>query len=224
MAKALTQLMAQHASQLESESPWRWLYEIEVPTDPPTRYRLTNNTSAVQFGTTSLGVPITYSPFPIFHGGIKEGSNGNLPSIDVSVANVSREISQALATYNGLIGQKVVIRLVQMAELLNAQAQIREDCTVRGVRVTHEICTLTLSSGNLYERTLPARRIVTGHCGVLFGGPACGYDISTGNLTTCAKTIEDCRLHGDDEESEGLPRMHPERFSAFPGTRGIKKA
>lgn len=226
MPKALTQLMEQHANQLESESPWLWLYEIEVPTDPPTRYRLTNNTRAVQFGTNSLGVPLTYSPFPIFHGGIKEGSNGNLPSIDVSVGNVSREISQALATYNGLIGQPVVIRLVQMAELLNAQAQIREDSLVRGVRVTQEVVTFTLAAGNLYERQLPARRINSGHCGVFYGGAACGYDLTTGSLTTCSKLKDGpngCTEHGDDEVANGLTRRHPERFSAFPGVRGIKK-
>lgn len=225
MSKALTQLMEQHANQLESESPWRWLYEIEVPTDPVTRYRLTNNTRALQFGTTSLGVPLTYYPFPIFHGGIKEGSNGNLPSIDVSVANVSREISQALATHNGLVGQRVVIRLVNHAELLNSQAQIREDSIVRGVRVTQEIVTFTLAAGNLYERQLPARRITSGHCGFQYGGAACGYSLETGNLATCSKLKDGdngCTEHGDDEVANGLPRRHPERFGAFPGVKSTK--
>lgn len=221
--KDLTQLMELHRSQLASEWPFYWLFDIEVPTDPPTRYRLTNNTRTVTFGTNSLGAPLTYSPFPIAHGGIEQTGEGSLPTIEVSVANVSREISQVLATYGGLVGQPVVVRLVQASELANAQAEIREDAEIRGVRVKNDFVTFTLSAGNMIERKLPPFRIIGTHCRSLYGGPACGYDLTTGTLTTCAKTYEACEAHGADELAEGNPILHPERFNAFPGVRGVVK-
>jgi phage-related protein len=225
MPKELTPHQKKSVNQLEAEWPNFWLYEIEVPTDPPTRYRLTNNTRAVQFGTNSLGEPITYFPLPIFHGGIKSASNGNLPSIDVSVGNVSREISAALAAYGGLVGAPCVIRLVNAGELLNSAAQYREDSIVRGVRVTQEVVTFTLAAGNLYERQLPARRITSGHCGFQYGGAACGHDIELTGLLTCSKLKDGangCTEHGDAELAEGAPRLHPERFGAFPGVKSTK--
>lgn len=226
MSKEISDLMHQHKNQLESELPFFWLFEIEVPTDPPTRYRLTNYTRRVNFGTNSLGEALSYYPFPIVHGGIEESSTGDLPSISITIANFSREISQALADYDGLVGQPVVIRLVSAAELTNAQAQIREDAEILSGVAKGGVVVFTLSSGNLYERKLPPFRVSSVGCRHLYGGIGCGYNLSLGTLPTCSKLFEGengCGEHGDDEVATGQTRKHPRRFGGFPGVRGVLK-
>jgi len=223
MTRTLSQIMEQHRSELESQWPWIWLYEIEVPTDPPTRYRLTNFLTKVPFGKNTSGATLEYYPFPIAHSSITADSGGDLTGIEINVGNVSREISQALATYDGLVGQPVVIRLVNSQDLVNAQAQLRDDSVVKGVRVTNEVVTFTLSPYNLYERMFPPFRIVAQHCRRLYGGPKCGYDLTTpGALTSCGKTLSACEAHGDAEVTAGLDRLHPKRFGAYPGVRNVR--
>ena len=55
MARALDSLLTLQQMTLHDPEAWIWLYELEVPSDPPTRYRLTNYKTAVLFGTNSSG-------------------------------------------------------------------------------------------------------------------------------------------------------------------------
>ena len=59
-----------HRSQLESEAPWIWLYELETLDDPPKRFRLTNFTQSVEYGQNAAGERLRYSPAPIVHGDV----------------------------------------------------------------------------------------------------------------------------------------------------------
>ena len=85
-----------------------WLYEIEVPTTTPTRYRFCAQTEPVTFDGNE------YSPFPITHTNMQQGADGDLPTLTLAVSNISREIAGTLETYNGLIRQPVKIMLVLM--------------------------------------------------------------------------------------------------------------
>ena len=126
MTDSLTTLMQEHRNQLRQEWPWVWLYELEVPSDPITRVRLTNMPQPVTFSVDSDGAAITYSPFPIVHGGIKKTASGDIQTMGVSVANVTREIGLLFDRYDGLDGANAVIRLVNMADLDNPKAQLEE--------------------------------------------------------------------------------------------------
>ena len=88
-----------------------WLYEVEVPSDPPTIYRLTPNPQAVVFGETQDGADLTYSPFPVKHDVIDLDSSGDLPKTTLTASNVSRELIATLETYGGLLNQRVRIIL-----------------------------------------------------------------------------------------------------------------
>lgn len=182
--------------------------------------------SPVQFGTNSGGSPLIYSPFPISHSEISQSSKGDLQSFSVSVGNVTREISQVLATYNGLIGQPVVIRLVNASELLNAQAQIREDAKIRGVKVTSQYVTFTLSLYNLYDSKFPPFRVIGTHCRWNYGGIQCGYNLTTpGALVSCSKLLtgnNGCEAHGEAELAAGVEVKHPKRFGAYPGVFKVR--
>ena len=219
-------------SALEGSSPWAWLVEVEVPTSPPTRYRLTSHTSELVFGSDSAGDPITYYPFPLSIEGFDQTKEGNLEEVTLKIANVTREIGATLDTYGGLTGQEVIIRLVNLATLLDSNAQIVHTTTVRSAAVGADVCSFTLSPYNLLSERVPKFRFLQDHCPVLFGGPHCGYAIpaTTGEtvgtgFSTCPKTRAACTLRGDDEVSSNpnssgggtIARQHPERFAGWPG-------
>lgn len=224
MTDSLTTLMQEHRSQLRLEYPWVWLYELEVPTDPVTRIRLTNNPEPVLFGFDSDGAAVTYSPFPIVHSGIKKTAAGDIPIIGVSVANVTREIGRLIDTHGGLDGAPAVVRLVSLADLQNPKAQVEERAEVRGCKVGSRIVTLTLAAYSLYRAKVPPERYVSTVCRVRFGGPRCGYQIPASpgetigtGFSTCARRRSDCEERGEDEVARGLPQAHPRRWGAFPG-------
>lgn len=224
MSDSLTTLMQEWRSQLRLEYPWVWLYEVEVPTDPVTRIRLTNNPTPVSFGFDSDGAALTYSPFPIVHSGIKKTAAGDIPTIGVSVGNVTREIGRLIDAHDGLDGAPAVIRLVNLADLGNAKAQVEERAEVRGCKVGARIVTITLAAYSLYRAKVPPERYVSTVCKHAFGGPRCGYlipaspgeTVGTG-FSTCARRRTDCEERGADELARGLPQIHPRRWGAFPG-------
>ncbi len=225
MSDVLSQLMQKHRNQLRDEWPWVWLYEAEVPSSPVTRIRLTNLLSDLQYGMDSNGDPITYTRFPIVHGGIEKSSNGDVQTMGITVCNISMEISRLIEQYDGLDGAPVVVRYVNMADLGNPKAQLEERGEIRGVRVRSRIVSFTLSAASLYRMRIPNHRYVSTICGVdNFGDADCGYiippspgdTVGTG-FSSCARRRTDCALRGDDEEARGLVKKHPRRWGAFPG-------
>ena len=109
---------------LATGSRFVWLYEIEVPTATPTRYRFCAQTEPATFRGND------YSPFPITHDVMKEGATGDLPTLSMTVSNISREIAGTLETYNGLIGQAVKIMLVLAVNSYDTAPQFPEQAVL----------------------------------------------------------------------------------------------
>jgi phage-related protein len=197
----------QRARELQSSDPWIWLYEIEVPTTPPTRYRLTPHTSAVQFGTDSAGAALTYSPFPISHREMKVSSEGDLPQVSLVVANVTREIQAVLEAHDGLVGQPVKIILANKGTLASATPTLEEDFEITGVRATDDSIVATLGQHNLWRSLFPGDRILRDHCRFQYKGARCGY---TGGITACDKSLNGangCVVHANQDRFGGFPSI-----------------
>jgi len=189
-----------------------WLYEIEVPTDPPTRYRLCAQTEEARFRDHA------YSPFPITHERMKEGADGDLPTLSLGVSNVSREIAGTLELYNGLVGQRVKILLVLMTESYaqapqhSTKAILEWDFKITSMALTDQGASAQLGDISLYEVFMPASRISKRYCRFKYRDDGCGYATVPG-LPTCDKTLDGgngCISHSDDG-------LHPARFGGFPG-------
>jgi lambda family phage minor tail protein L len=225
MAHDIPDIWAEKSRQLEDEIPWIWLYEFEVPTNPKTRYRLTNYDRSVVFGTSDAGVALTYMPFPIIHGELQESGDGDLPQIQVTVGYASLEMKAVLDEYDGLVGSPVVIRLVNLEALDDIGNQLRFDGNVVACKIPAgaDRIAFTVASRNLIQQKIPGRRYIRNHCRFAYGGPECGYDLSNPTLlaahATCSKTIEGasgCEAHGDAEVAASLDRKHPKRFGGWP--------
>ena len=221
--KQLTNISREALQQLESESPLIWLYEVQVPTSPLTRVRITNYTEQVTFGTSSAGTPLIYYPASIVHSDLSETLNADIPTMTVTVGDPQRQLATLMRDHSGLVGQPTRILLVNSTELSNPgsaiadeDAEVVESSVARTADAT--VAQFSLSAFNLYQFYMPNRRYTSKHCVVQkFGDAECGYDLSVGSFTTCNRSEAQCGERGDDEVANGLPRQHPARFKAFRG-------
>ena len=190
-----------------------WLYQIDVPTsDADGRaYRFARSTERGRVRSKN------YVPFPFTHESMMEGATGDLPTLSMSVSNVSREIIGTLENYNGLIGQRVKIMLVLMTENQETSAQEHADAIlewefkITSMTASAAGATAQLGDISLYEVFMPASRISKRYCRFKYKGAGCGY---LGLLDSCDKTLDGpngCEAHGGDSA------FHPERFGGFPG-------
>lgn len=214
----------QSKNSLATTERFVWLYEITVPSDPPTIYRITSNPGAVTFGQTEDGDALTYSPFPVTHGTIDLDSSGDLPQTTITASNVSRELIATLENYNGLLGQPVRIILAHSLSLGTAGVAVaEEDFRVIGAQATDASVALTLGSVDLFAAPVPKTRMTRFHCRFVYRSGECGYALPTENancLLTCDKTLDGpngCNAHGASYTSAGFTPIHPDRFGGFPG-------
>lgn len=201
-----------------------WLYEVEVPSDPPTIYRLTASPQSVVFGETQQAEAIVYSPFPITHGEIDLDSSGNLPSTSLTISNVSREVIATLENYGGLLGQKVRIILAHSLAIGLAGSPVaEEEFQIVGSSADSQSVSLTLGSVDLYGVKIPKTRMTRYHCRFVYRDAGCGYALPTSDansLLTCDKSLDGqngCQAHGASYTAAGVTAVHPGRFGGFPG-------
>ena len=208
-----------HRSQLTTQAPFIWLYELQVPGDPPTRYRLTNFTERVLFDQTTGGRDLVYYPAPIVQSPVEEGTDGSLPSITITVANTGPIMASIIDAADGFIGQPVSIMLVSSFELSNPDAAIRQDGEVISASISSESISFKVSAFNLFQLQFPPNVYRRRRCRWGFGSTECGYVANAAGaaFSSCGKTIGDCEERGNEEESRGLTKLHPARFGAFPG-------
>lgn len=224
---SLTTVEEKHRNQLEDELPWVWLYSIRVPDGSGgyDRYRMTNYTESVDFGTAVGGGALTYQPFPIVHDDIQVNSRGDLTEISLSVGNVSLETIANLEANDALIGEPVVIRVVNIESLTTNVPTLVVKQEIRGAKASASVVEFKLSSFGFTQTTFPSRRFTRTNCGVRrFGNAECGYVIpgSPGNTVGtgfdfCPRTYAACSERGADEEARAVTVLHPERFRAFRG-------
>lgn len=215
--KDLSTITRLHKNQLAAEAPFVWFFEFQTTDDPPERFRLTNYTSNLYFGTNTAGEPVLYYAAPIEHGSISEESDGSLPTLEVFIGNATLEIAARFEQMAGMIGQPARIQVVSLLELSNTAAAIRFDGEIAASAMTPQVITLSIAAGNVYRETLPPFIYSKRHCRWIFGGSECGYVVSGGGFTTCARTLTACKERGADELALSRTVLHPGRFGAHPG-------
>lgn len=205
-------------NQLATGERFFWLYEIEVPTEPPTVYRLTRGPEAVAYQ------GFSYSPFPIRHDTIERDAEGNLPTTRLTVSNVSREIVRTLELYEGLVGQRVRIILAHtLTAGVDGAPVAQEDFRIRDSSADAKAASFTLATRDLFEQTIPKTRMMRTHCRHQYRSAECGYSLDETNpnyLPTCDKSLDGpngCRVHGASYTTAGETPIHPDRFGGFPG-------
>ena len=205
--------------------PYVWLYAVDVPSTPPTKYRVTAYPEPVQFERDSLGAVITYSPASVVHEDVQADTEGSIQTIKLRAQNLTREGLAILENYNGLIGQAVRIVCIKLSDAPDGDPVVDEVYDVLESGATEAEVEFTLGRSALTQRKFPDRRLTRSYCVHRYGGAGCGYDTKRGGaLQTCTKLLlgtNGCIAHGLNEAAAGLPNRHPARMLVF---RGIPRA
>lgn len=150
----------------------------------------------------------TYTAFPLTHDAIEENILGEVGSLKVSVANVSRVMQAYLETYDGFRGHSVVVKIVWSGLLAMMDAYIADTFYIDSVVATVEAVEFTLVTKlDLMQVELPARKFNRNFCSWIFRSDECGY---TGTGDVCNRTFQRCKELENQLRFGGFPAV-PDR-------------
>jgi phage-related protein len=212
--KPLTPGVSASKNDVLSSDPLVFLYEFEIPTSPISRLRLAGHDDEVEWDGN------VYGRAPAMHSTMVEDLEGNLPAVQVTVPNSTREVAAIMKSFSGLADQAVRITLVSLADLSSGQPITAVDFTVVDGSVSVDSATLRLQVFSPRKATLPGGRIARQGCWYKFRGARCGFALSeadTGALT-CDHSFDGengCAAKGLLYTAAGLTAIHPGRFGGF---------
>lgn len=147
---------------------------------------------------------VPYPKFPIKHDEISDNSQGQTPSIKISIANVSRLIQYYLETYDWH-NKKVRIRLVWLDEIDDPDCKFDFIYYIDSYVATEKVAEfILLPKVDVLQLTLPRRTYSRNYCQWRFRGTECGY--SNGEQS-CNKTRQRCKGLGNYDRFGGFPSI-----------------
>lgn len=216
MPKPLTPFVASDKNALRSSAVEVMLYEIEVPTDPPTRLRFAVHDEEVTWnGNVYFRAPISEAPST-------EDAEGNLPYIEVQVPNAGYEIAALLNAHDGLIGRPARLLRVSLSDIASGQPIEQIDLTVADVDESTKAVRIRFEGFNPRRITLGGGGISRLTCWYHFRGLRCGYDlpVSETGAVTCDHTYDGqngCTAKDALYVASGLSKVQSDRFGGFRG-------
>lgn len=179
-----------------------WLILLEIQFQGAT-IRVVNNNEDIEW---PAGSGTRWVAFPFELGEVSENSKGELPSLQLKVSNVTRIIQQYLEQYAGGTDATVILRVVMSEHLDLTTPELTEVFNVKSTSTDAMWAYFNLGPDYALTQRFPPDRYMRNFCPFKFKGIKCGY---SGPLTTCNKTLKDCR-----------ERNNSERFGGFPGIPG----
>lgn len=190
----------------ETDEPWLILFEIAISgTD---YYRLVKYTQPVTWAGK------TFNPFPVDLGEFKTDADGTLPSVQITVSNITREVEQAMDDNDGLADKTVTIYIVHKDFLDDPRMAAVYRAKIGSSSYDSRAAVFSLVFPGLMNAPHPPSRYSRNRCRWVYKSAECGY---LGTLATCNKTLTDCVIHGDDDDTAGRAVLHPLRFGGQPG-------
>ncbi len=183
-------------NKLATTSAWLLLLAITLP--DATVIRLARNNENVSFGGN------TYTAFPFEIDATKSNGQGEIPTVQLRVSNVSQLLQAYVEDYDGGVGLEVTLTVVNSALLAEDYSELEMTYDVLAAVADSQWITFTLGAPNPLRRRFPLYRAIAHHCNWTYQGAECGY---TGALTTCKRTLADCRLHSNSARFGGRPGL-----------------
>jgi len=147
---------------------------------------------------------VLYARFPISHDDITENTEGQIDTVKVRVANVSRLIESYLETYD-LRGKKVSIKMVWANQLADTGAYLEDIFYIDSYAADQKVVEFTLTSKfDLLSVQIPSRKYSRNYCSWVFKSTECGY---TGAETSCNKTKQRCKALSNFLRFGGFPSI-----------------
>ena len=190
------------------QSPTIRLYELNYTGDDWLYF--TDCEDDVSFPTGSA-TEHTYTSFPIRIEDLSESREGNVNTIKLSIADASRVLGAYVEQYNAFRGKTIIIRTVYRTILDDETAQLTDKFTIDACTINASVCDFSCSPVfDVMDVMLPSRRFLRDSCAWGYKDTSCAYaGEEPAGKTTCGKTLEECKLRGNQA-----------RFGGFPGVPG----
>lgn len=213
----VTSAVLAEITQMVSTGPWLVLYDVHL--NSTSVAYLVGNPEPITFPASGGRL---YQPFPITFNGIEVDSEGTLPTMSVTVSNVTREIQVYLNNMD-VVDRDVIVRFVHSDHLSSEDDAIVQRFTVTNATSSLNQVDLRLGLAPFHDIPFPRMRMVRNRCQHRYRGPVCGFAgtfPSTRGVDWCSKLLngaDGCRAHGVYEAENRLPVIHPGRFGGAPG-------
>jgi len=200
--RTLTTALTTEKNKLDMPSAWLPLVTIEVSDSEI--LRLVPNPTNVTFRGE------TYLAFGLEIDEAVHDAKGGLHDLNVSVSNVTREIS-AYIEFHELRGARVTILYVNSANLGDPDAVVAEErYEIMSIQVKgSQFVSFTLGHDRINQHQFPSGRFLRDNCRWIYKSLECGY---AGGLASCDKILEGsngCRAHANVARFGGFPLLTP---------------
>jgi phage-related protein len=200
--KNLSNELQEAKNMIEQVDPWITLLDISI-SDSSTVIRYTDNGENVTFNGS------VYEAFPYKIDPIKSDDSGKVPTISISVSNVSKVLMPYLETTGGLVNSDVKLYVVNTGNLSEDYADLTMSFTVLSASANENWVSLSLGAPSPLRRKFPPDRYLATACAWEFKSIECGY---TGSDITCNKTYAECVNKGNDARFGGFYGLNPDGF------------
>lgn len=175
-----------------------WLILLEIQFQGIT-LRVVNNNEDIEWPSGSGQIWVA---FPFQLGEVGENNKGEIPSLELKVSNVTREVQRYIEQYAGGTDASVVLRVVMSEHLDLTTPEIEETFSVTSTSADAHWVYFNLGPDFALSQRVPDDRYMKNFCPFKFKGIRCGY---AGVETECNKTLADCRARGNSVRFGGEP-------------------
>jgi lambda family phage minor tail protein L len=196
--KNLPLALRQAKNQFGQDSPWLILLDLDLTVLGGPTFRLVANNEDIEFN------DIIYTAFPLNIELPKETNKGEIPSLKLSVSNITRMLQVEFEKYSGGVGSTCRLYIVNASLLTENYAELTMDFEVISSTCSSQWVEITLGASNPLRRRFPLHRYIAAHCNWQYRSIECGYNQSF--PATCNRTLSDC-----------ITRNNGPRFGGFKG-------
>lgn len=203
MAKNLPASVIIEKNRLSTENSWLTLLDVVLPDDTPL-YLVCNNEDITFNSTVYTAIPFKIEP-------TKENSKGQIPTLTLSISNITRAMQTYIEENSGGVGSSVKVRVINNMDLSGSTdySELEADFTVLGSNCDTQWAVFTLGAGSPLNKRFPLYRYLANHCRFQFNNlpgkeglsPECGY---SGVETTCNRTLSDCQARSNSSRFGGF--------------------
>lgn len=195
--KTLPSLLAIEKNKLNTDSSWLLLLDITLTSGLV--LNLVRNTVNITWQGTE------YTAFPFEVDAVSNSGKGELPTVQLSLSNVTRIIQGYLEPLDGAVGSTIDMHVVNSEYLDEDSSSMDMSFVVLSVTMSVTKIVFTLGAPSPLRRRFPLIRYIAGHCNWQFKSVECAY---SGAATTCSRTFDYCDTLGNTVRFGGFPGIN----------------
>jgi phage-related protein len=195
--RSLSNALIAEKNKISSDQPWLILLEVTWNDEESTVFRLVRNTEDVTFQSN------TYTAFFFELDAFRYTGRGDIPTLELRVANATRLLQPFLEEAAGGVGSTVKITIVSAGLLNEDYSDLEETFEVVASHCDAQWVTFVLGAPSPLRKRIPLYRYLALHCrwAGQFKGVECKY---VGVETTCDGTLATCRGYSNTANFGGF--------------------